>query len=110
MKEIIRYSIEDAENDGVLFKVSDVWERGLFSHVTYNLMKLGYFVGEKVRIINLMDLMRQCLEIVRVKSQEFEKFDYFFSGEVELPSGEKEKVFLVQNELGKFTVMLPEDY
>jgi hypothetical protein len=36
--------------------------------------------------------------------------DYFVSGRIELPSGKKQKVYLAQNETGRYTLMLPEDY
>ncbi|MCA9496604.1 MAG: hypothetical protein KC589_06675 [Nanoarchaeota archaeon] len=108
-----KYTIEDAENDGVLFKIFQVnpdWERGIFSHVTTNLLSYGYEEGGIINLPNLIDLLNQSLEIVKKASKNFENYDYFFSGEIELPSGQKQKIFIQANEIGKFTIMLLEDY
>ncbi|WP_269078523.1 hypothetical protein [Methanococcoides methylutens] len=34
----------------------------------------------------------------------------FYSGKIELPNGEKQQTFISLNELGKYRIMLPEDY
>lgn len=109
------YSIEQATEDGILFdirKVNPEWEKGIFSHVTVNLMTTcGYFnEDDTLNVPNLLDLLNQSLAIVRRKSENFTKQDWFFEGEIELPSGEREQVFITQNETEKFTIMLPEDY
>ena len=44
------------------------------------------------------------------KSNGFKDFDHFFKGRIELPSGDKQDIFIVQDETGKFTIMLLEDY
>jgi len=58
----------------------------------------------------LIDLLNQANNIIRTKSNNFKDFDSFFSGKVELPNGQKQEIFISQNETGKFTLMLPEDY
>jgi hypothetical protein len=50
------------------------------------------------------------LQIVKRKSEDFTKEDWFFDGEIELPSGSRQQVFICMNEIEKFTIMLPEDY
>lgn len=110
---IYSYGIEQAEEDGILFNITTLnedWKKGLFSHVTDNLLSKGYYEEKGVRIINLLDLLNQANEIVKNGSNNFKDFDSFFSGEIELPNGTKQKVFIQQNETGKFTIMLPEDY
>ena len=69
--------------------------------------------GEKLSCIvrtlnipNMTDLITQALRIFSKKPAD----DWFVSGIVELPSGQKQKVFIVQNETGRYTLMLPEDY
>jgi len=70
-------------------------------------------VGEKLSCLqltlnmpNLFDLLNQAIRIFKKKPQD----DYFVSGIVELPSGIKQKIFIAQNETGRFTAMLPEEY
>jgi hypothetical protein len=36
--------------------------------------------------------------------------DSFASGKIELPSGAKQEIYIAQNETGRFTIMLPQDY
>ena len=109
------YTSDEATEDGVLFdirKLNPDWEKGIFSHITVNLMSsCGYFNEDRtLNIPNLLDLLNQSLEIVRKKSDNFTEHDWFFEGEIELPSGNKQQVFIQQNETGKFTILLPEDY
>ena len=112
---ISAYTSDEATEDGVLFdirKVNPEWERGIFSHVTVNLMSTcGYFNDDgTLNIPNLLDLLNQSLEIVRKKSNNFKKHDWFFDGEIELPSGSRGQVFIEQNETGKYTILLPSDH
>ena len=113
---VFSYSSVQAEADGILFNVTHLnkeWAKGLFNFVTVNLLEKGYIEegkggkeGLNVKIACIVDLLNQCNHIVkRAKTP-----DYFYSGLVELPSGQKQKVFISQNETGKFTIMLPEDY
>ena len=109
------YTIEQATEDGVLLNIRTVnpaWEKGMFSHVTVNLLvSCGYLKDDStLNIPNLLDLLNQSLQIVKRKSENFTKWDRFFEGEIELPSGNRQQVFIQLNELEKFTIMLPEDY
>ena len=59
-----------------------------------------------LNIPNMTDLITQSLRIFSKKPTD----DWFVSGMVELPSGQKQKVFIAQNETGSYTLMLPEEY
>jgi hypothetical protein len=59
-----------------------------------------------LNIPNLTDLLNQATRIFRKKPVD----DYFVSGIIELPSGQKQKIFIAQNETGRYTAMLPEEY
>ena len=111
---IFSYTIDQATDDGILFdvrKVNPEWEKGLFSHVTTNLLSLGYLNADRtLSMPNLLDLLNQSVEIVRRESNGFTRADRFFSGSIELPDGSKQEVFVCQNETGKFTIMTPSDY
>lgn len=111
---ISTYSEEEAVNDDMLFDISIVnprWQtEGPFRYVTKNLMLKGYMDQKgRVNMPNLIDLLRQCGKALQKHHQENPN-DWFCSTEVELPSGKKQKVFMVLNHKGRFTIMLPEDY
>ena len=55
---------------------------------------------------NVLDLLTAALRIFSKKIKD----DWFVDGLVELPSGKKQKVYIAQNETGRYTLMLPEDY
>jgi len=59
-----------------------------------------------LNIPNITDLIVQAAQIFKRKPDE----DYFVSGSIELPSGQKQKIFIAQNETGRYTAMLPEEY
>lgn len=111
---VFKYTSQQAEDDGILFDVTNVnpdWKKGLFNYVTTNLLNQGYFKSDSnIYIPNLLDLLNQSQQIVRQESQNFTKEDTFYSGKIELPKGTKQQIFIVLNETGKFTIMLPEDY
>ena len=111
---IYSYTMEQAEEDGILVNISQVrpeWMKGPFSHVTRNLLNQGYLNDEDgVNLPNVLDLMNQSLEIMKRETKNYKEMDSFLSGEIELPSGEKQKIFIQLNEKGKYTIMLPEDY
>lgn len=112
---ISAYSSEQATEDGILLdirKVNPEWERGIFSHVTTNLLHTGGYLNEdkSLNIPNLLDLLNQSIEIVRRKSENFTKHDWFFDGKIKLPSGSRQQVYIEQNETGKYTILLPEDH
>ena len=107
------YTSDQAVEDGVLFDITAVnpkWKEGLFNYVTVNLLNSGYLNEDKLNIPNLLDLLNQALQIVKKATNNFTAFDTFFSGSIELPNGDQQKIFIGQNETGKFTIMLPEDY
>jgi predicted nucleic acid-binding Zn-ribbon protein len=71
------------------------------------LLEKGYFNSDgSLNVANLRDLLNQALRVFRKKREG----DYFACGVIELPSGGKQKIFIAQNESGRYTVMLPEDY
>ena len=107
------YTSDQAVEDGILFDITAVnpkWKEGLFNYVTVNLLNSGYLKEDKINIPNLLDLLNQAQQIVKKATNNFTAFDTFFSGSIELPSGDQQKIFIGQNETGKFTIMLPEDY
>ena len=109
---IYSYTSEEAKEDGFLVDITRInpnWKNGLFNYITTNLLSKGYMQDDELNLASVLDLLNQALKIVKNKSQNFKKFDYFFSGAIELPNGVKEKIFIEQNETGKFTIMLPED-
>ena len=114
---ISTYTCKQAEEDGILFnasKLNPAWEKGLFNYITTNLLNKGYMEEDKgdsrIRMPNIVDLLNQANQIVKNKSKNYTEADTFFSGYIELPSGSKQQIFIQQNETGKFTIMLPEDY
>ena len=108
------YTSEQAVEDGILFDVTVLnpkWKEGMFNYVTVNLLHSGYLnKNDTINIPNLMDLLIQAQEIVKKATNNYTAFDTFFSGSIELPNGNQQKIFIGQNETGKFTIMLPEDY
>jgi len=111
---IFIYTSKQAEEDGILFNITKInpdWEKGLFNYVTVNLLNNGYFDHdtEKIKIPNILDLLNQALAIVKNKTNNSKQVDMFFSGDIELPNGNQQTIFIEQNETGKFTIMLPED-
>jgi hypothetical protein len=110
---IYRYTIKEAEEDGVLFQIFQVnpdWEKGIFSHITTNLLSQGYEVEGIINIPNLLDLLNQCANLVHQLSKSYSEYNSFFKGMIELPNGSVKEIFMCENEIGKFTAMLPEDY
>jgi hypothetical protein len=109
---IFSYTSEQAEEDGVLVditKINPSWNKGLFNYITTNLLNRGYFRDGEPNMPNLLDLLNQSLHIVKKKTNNFKKFDYFFCGKIRLPNEKLQEIFIEQNETGKFTIMLPED-
>jgi hypothetical protein len=112
---IAEYTDKQAVEDGYLFDIAELkqgWEKGLFNYITSNLLfSKGYLKeDQKVNLPCFVDLLNQANQIVKRKSNNLKDFDTFFSGKIELPSGEKQEIFIAQNGTGKFTIMLPEDY
>ena len=107
---IFRYTIRDAEEDGVLVNVLLFWKGSPISHVTSNLLSHGYYEqgGGDLRIPNLIDLLAQAVMQIRKKSPG--RLEYFYVLRIEFPDGERRKVFAIRNELDRLTLMMPEDY
>jgi len=97
---IYAYTDEQAVEDGVLVDTSSFSK--VFTRVTSNLFEKGY---EERTVDNLRDLFLQAWAHMKKKGK-----DTFYELKVELPSGEKERIFCVYNELGSYTLMMPEDY
>jgi hypothetical protein len=108
------YTSDQAVEDGILFDITLInpkWKEGTFNYVTVNLLHSGYLKkNETINIPNLVDLLIQAQEIVKNATNNYTSFDTFFSGSIELPNGAQQEIFIGQNETGKFTIMLPEDY
>ncbi len=106
---ISSYTSEQATKDGVLVSVAALnpdWGKGAFSHITANLLSRGYHEADgSMRLVNVVDLLNQALTICKGTDA-----DHFYSGRIEFPDGQRRKVFICQNETGKFTIMLPSDY
>ena len=112
-KPIFTYTSDQATEDGILFDLDLMQQyrtRGSPSplkYVTTNLLSKGYWnKDETLNIPNMIDLITQSLKIFAKKP----KNDWFVSGVIELPLGAKQKIFIAQNETGRYTAMLPEDY
>jgi hypothetical protein len=109
---ISTYLSSQAVEDGFLFDLDLVIKSSplgnfVLQYITTNLLGKGYWnQNQTINIPNLRDLIEQSLRVFRKKPAD----DYFVSGVIELPSGNKQKIFIVQNESGRYTVMLPEDY
>ena len=113
---IYTYSSNQAVNDGFLFDLDRLSFRKLcpsrvsqvpLKYVTTNLMAEGYINKDQtVNLPNIMDLLTQANIIFSKKPAE----DYFISGRIELPNGSRQEIYISQNETGRYTVMLPEDY
>ena len=110
---ISTYTESQAVEDGFLVELTqfnESWKKGMFNYVTTALFDKGYIVDDNINVPNILDLLKQSLQLVKKESNNFTREDSFFSGSIELPSGEQQKIFIQQNSSGKFTIMLPEDY
>jgi hypothetical protein len=112
---VYSYTSKQAVDDGLLFDIDIINKNHNypFKYITTNLMNKGYFQNvppnetmDLPNIPNLKDLLNQAMRIFGKKEAE----DYFASGRIELPDGTKTKIFIAQNETGRYTLMLPEDY
>jgi hypothetical protein len=105
------YTSDEAVADGNLFKLSELKQFKDFpvNFITTELMSKGYFTetdGKKEpNIPNLMDLTFAIAVFCRKKA-----YDRLYILDVELPSGDKQKIYVQQNETGKYTAMLPGEY
>jgi len=117
------YTDDDGIEDGILVKLEHKGKAfGRWINIaTSNLIGKGYEQEDgSLNIPNVIDLVRQGEYLIRQANKESgdaSEFDWFYAGSIELPSGEKEKVFIAENgtsaEKGqrrRYTIMLPEDY
>ena len=118
-ESISTYTSNEACEDGMLFDIRELdssWKAGIFTYVTTNLMQEHDYIQriedcEKVNISNMLDLLNQANEIVRKSSNNFKDTkEPFYSGNIELPSGDQQKIYIEMNETGNFTILLPEDH
>jgi hypothetical protein len=111
-KDIVyTYTSSQAVEDGILFDLDQVQERYFrnspFSYATTNLLTNGGYLTEgKIDIARLIDLIFASNKIFN----KMPKGDWFASGKIELPSGAKQEICISQNETGRYTIMLPQDY
>ena len=106
---VSRYTDEGAIEDGILVKLErdgKPMSRYIKLATTNLLESSDYMEDDQFNVPNILDLIKQCHWImIRAK-----KWDWFYSGKIELPRGEKQEVFIEQNNSGGYTVMLPEDH
>ena len=112
------YTSKEAVEDGILFDLDQILNQKpakpfFLKYVTTNLLEKGYFnppkepdVESTLNIPNLKDLLNQAARIFRKKPAD----DYFVSGRIERPDGQRQRIFIAENETGRYTAMLPEDY
>jgi len=106
---ISTYTSEEATDDGFLLDLDIILKdpRFFLKYITTGLLEKGYWNPDRsLNIPNLKDLLNQAIRIFHKKTRD----DYFVSGRVELPSGQKQKIFIAQNETGRYTAMLPDEY
>jgi hypothetical protein len=111
------YTSNQGVEDGLLFDLDLVLPHRISSpsrvaetplkFITSGLLTKGYSNPDgSFNVANIMDLVQQSGVIL----SKMPKDDRFASGKIELPSGDKQTVFIAQNETGRFTIMLPNDY
>jgi hypothetical protein len=106
---VSRYTDEDGIRDGILMKLErdgKPMSRYIKLATTNLLVSCEYMEGDELNIPNVLDLIIQSHSIMINGRTD----DWFYSGDIELPSGEKQKVFIEKNNSGGYTVMLPEDH
>ena len=118
-ESISTYTSQEASEDGMLFDIRElnsVWKTGIFTYVTTNLMQEHDYIQriedrEEINIPNMLDLLNQANEIVRKASDNFKDTkEPLYSGNIELPSGVRQEIFIEMNETGNYTILLPEDH
>lgn len=111
---IFSYTDAMAVEDGMLVDLDQIFPRykdkSLFKYATANLMSKGYIIRTDLKKAAIQDLMMQAQAIVKKQSDNYQDMDRLFKGTIELPSGEQEDIFIGQNESGRYTLMLCEDY
>jgi hypothetical protein len=108
---IYTYTSNQAVEDGILFDLDQVQKRYFtnspFKYATVNLLTNGGYLTEtKIDIPRLIDLIMASNKIFN----KMPRGDSFACGKIELPNGAKQQIFIAQNETGRYTIMLPQDY
>ena len=111
---IYRYTSEEAVEDGILIDLDQIFpgyeKTNLFKYATTNLMNQGYIEKDEIKRAAIQDMLMQAHAIAKSKSDGFTQPDWFYSGDIELPDGSKQQIFIEKNETGRYTVMLPQDH
>ena len=105
---IFKYTSNQAVEDGILtdlFQIPSLRNSRINLATTNLLQSKGYMNLEAGTVLtqNIRDLLIQCLKKMSKTK------DTFYNVSIEFPDGSRGKVFIVENETGYFTVMLPED-
>jgi hypothetical protein len=109
-KVVCSYTIEQAEKDGVLVNVLRMRPMSLTFQVTASLLSEGYRKENgEVRMANLVDLVDQAIRSIKEGTPDRTVLDWY-SFDAEFPDGQKRRVFAGRNELGRLSLMLPDDY
>ena len=109
---IFAYTSENATEDGFLVATANLnpkWEGTIISHITVGLLE-HYTIAGGYNLLNVSELLTQCAYIIKKDHNKTKKPDTFYSGKIELPSGEQQDIYIAQNETGAYTIMLPDDY
>ena len=108
---IYTYTSDEAVDDGILNDLDQIlpeyFRRGWVKYITIGVATLHYIEDGKVNAANMIDLLIQADQI---RKQAFDREDWFFSSTIETPAGEKQEIFIAQNETGRYTIMLPSEY
>jgi hypothetical protein len=115
---VYTYTSQQAIEDGIIVDLTETINRYFknspINYATTNLLTNGYITlpeespnGEgKANIPNIIDLVMTASKALR----KMPIGDSFTTANLELPNGNRTKIFIAQNETGKFALMLPEDY
>jgi hypothetical protein len=76
-----------------------------------DIMKYDAKLGtDVVQVSMALDLIEQARAIVHREIAAKLATDHFYSGNVRKLNGERIRIFICENETGKYTLMLPSDY
>jgi hypothetical protein len=108
---VYTYTSNQAVEDGILFDLDQVQRRiftnSPFKYATVNLLASGgYLVEDKIDVARLIDLIMAANKIFN----KMPRGDSFACRKIELPNGAKQEIYISQNETGRYTIMIPEDY
>lgn len=114
---ISTYSTKQAIEDGIIIDLRNIIKKinkgkeHYIGFITENLLNKGYIQeNSEISLANILDLILQINNHIQKMYSLDGVYDEFYQLKIELPDGEKQKLFVVLNELEKFTLMLPEDY